>query len=60
MVTAIKKRKEKKQWCPMEGTHYEGFCVENFATIKLKSKKCDHKEYCDNLKKELDAKYENQ
>ena len=43
----------------MEGTQYDGFCVENFATIKLKTKKCDHKEYCENLRKELDAKNEN-
>lgn len=43
----------------MEGTQYDGFCVENFATIKLKTKKCDHKEYCENLRKELDAKHEN-
>lgn len=48
------KTKQKSQWCPMEGSSYEGFCVENFATIRLKGRKCDHKEYCENLKKELE------
>ncbi len=56
--TLNKKEQKKKQWCPMEGTEYEGFCVENFATIRVKGPKCDHNEYCNNLKKELDKSKE--
>ncbi len=43
-----------KQYCPMEGTTYEGHCIENFATIRVKTAKCDHTEYCEKLKKELE------
>ena len=54
-TVTVKKKREKKPWCPLEGTDYEGHCVENFATIRVKSKQCDHRDYCDNLKKELDG-----
>lgn len=43
-----------RSFCPMEGTQFEGHCVENFATIRVKTAKCDHKDYCENLKKELE------
>ena len=38
----------------MKDTGQEGYCVENVAVIKLKGKKCDHKDYCENLKKQLE------
>lgn len=46
----------KEPWCPMDGTEYEGFCVDNFATIRLKGLECDHYGYCLNLKKELEER----
>ena len=55
-----KKLKKDEVWCPMEGTDYEGFCVESFATISVKKRTCDHKEYCANLKQELDRKKQNE
>lgn len=58
MVKTSSKKKQDKQWCPMEGTEYEGFCVGNFATIRVKGPKCDHKEYCENLKQELEKSKE--
>ncbi len=51
----VKKKREKKQWCPLEGTNYEGHCVENFATIRVKGKKCDHRDHCEKIKEELDG-----
>jgi hypothetical protein len=59
MKVSTKRVQKKKQWCPMEGTNYEGFCVENFATIRVKGAKCSHHDYCEKLKKDLD-KNENQ
>jgi hypothetical protein len=51
--------KVKQHWCPLHGTDLEGFCVEHSATIRVKSKKCDHRFYCENLKKEKSEKDEN-
>lgn len=48
-----------KLWCPMEGTDFEGWCVENFATIRLKPLECSHKVYCEQRKKEMEKIYEN-
>jgi hypothetical protein len=43
-----------REYCPMEDTEYEGFCIDNHATIKVKTAKCSHRDYCENLKKELE------
>ena len=49
-----------KSFCPMEGTEFEGHCIENFATIKVKTAKCSHRDYCENLKKNQKKQNENQ
>lgn len=46
--------KVKKNWCPLEGTPYLGYCIENHAVIKIKGYVCDHKDYCERLKVTLD------
>jgi len=53
-------RKPKENWCPMDGTTHEGFCVDNKATIRVKSKKCDHKEFCTKLRQELERKQQDE
>lgn len=55
-----KKIQKNKIWCPMEGTNYEGYCVENFATISVKKKSCDHFDYCIKIKDELESKKQNE
>ena len=46
----------KAHWCPLEGTNYEGYCHENFATIRVKTWKCNHHDDCVKIKEELDRK----
>ena len=46
----------KMHWCPLEGTDYEGYCHEHFATIRVKSWKCNHHDDCLKIKEDLDRK----
>ena len=50
---------QSEAFCPLEGTQLEGFCVENFAVIRAKPGKCEHTEYCTQLKKELEEAVDN-
>jgi hypothetical protein len=55
MTDTVKKKREKKSWCPLDGTNYQGYCAEHSATIRVKSKKCNHRLDCEKLKNELDG-----
>jgi hypothetical protein len=52
----MKTKRKNKQWCPMEGTGYEGLCLEGTATIRVKSAKCNKRHECQQLKEQLDRK----
>ena len=40
--------------CPLDGTTYAGYCVENVALIRFKSGKCNHVKDCEAIKERLD------
>jgi len=40
----------------MDGTGYEGFCLDSVATIRVKSGKCNKRHECQQLKEQLDRK----
>ena len=44
----------KKLNCPLDGTTYAGYCVENVALIRFKSGKCNHVKDCEAIKERLD------
>jgi hypothetical protein len=47
-------------WCPLSGTNYEGYCVDNTAVIEVRTSLCDHKDDCLKLKEDLDKKSQNE
>ena len=44
----------KQQYCPMENTDYEGYCLKEVLEITTKKSPCEYYQQCDELKKELD------